>query len=47
MAGKALAYGVSLGSFRGGPVFPAMFVGAAGGIALSHFGGCRWWPGLP
>ena len=38
---KALAYGVSLSSFRGGPVFPAMFIGAAGGIALSHA------PGLP
>jgi len=41
LACKGLAYGVSLGSFRGGPVFPAMFVGAAGGIALSHL------PGLP
>jgi H+/Cl- antiporter ClcA len=38
---KGLAYGVSLGSLRGGPVFPAMFIGAAGGIALSHL------PGLP
>jgi chloride channel protein, CIC family len=38
---KGLAYGVSLGSFRGGPTFPAMFLGAAGGIALSHL------PGLP
>jgi hypothetical protein len=27
---------MSLGSFRGGPVFPAMFVGAAGGMAMSH-----------
>ncbi|MGZ4617492.1 MAG: chloride channel protein [Frankiaceae bacterium] len=36
---KGLAYGVSLSSFRGGPVFPAMFLGAAGGIALSHFDG--------
>ena len=36
---KGLAYGVSLSSFRGGPVFPAMFVGAAGGIALSHLPG--------
>lgn len=36
MACKGLAYGASLGSFRGGPVFPAMFVGATGGIALSH-----------
>ena len=38
---KGLAYIVSLGSFRGGPIFPALFVGAAGGIAMSHL------PGLP
>jgi H+/Cl- antiporter ClcA len=38
---KALAYGSSLSSFRGGPIFPAMFIGAAGGITLSHL------PGLP
>ena len=38
---KGLAYSLSLGSFRGGPVFPGMFIGAAGGIALSHA------PGLP
>jgi H+/Cl- antiporter ClcA len=38
---KGLAYGVSLASFRGGPIFPAMFIGAAGGIAMSHL------PGLP
>ncbi len=36
---KALAYAISLSSFRGGPIFPAMFIGAAGGIALSHVGG--------
>ncbi|MET0325717.1 MAG: chloride channel protein, partial [Ilumatobacteraceae bacterium] len=36
---KSLAYGVSLSSFRGGPVFPAMFIGAAGGIAMSHLPG--------
>ncbi len=41
VACKCLAYGVSLGSFRGGPVFPSMFIGAAGGLALSHL------PGLP
>ena len=35
------AYGVSLSSVRGGPIFPAMFIGTAGGIALSHL------PGLP
>ena len=38
---KGLAYSLSLCSFRGGPTFPAMFIGAAGGIALSHL------PGLP
>ncbi|MET7615605.1 chloride channel protein [Streptomyces sp. NPDC005408] len=36
---KGLAYSASLGSFRGGPIFPAMFVGAAGGILLSHVPG--------
>jgi len=38
---KGVAYGVSMSSFRGGPVFPALFLGAAGGVALSHL------PGLP
>ena len=38
---KGLAYGVALSAFRGGPTFPGMFIGAAGGIALSHL------PGLP
>lgn len=34
---KVLAYGVSLGSgFRGGPFFPAMFLGAAGGLLLAE-----------
>ncbi len=41
LACKGLAYGASLSSFRGGPVFPAMFLGAVGGILLSHL------PGLP
>jgi len=41
VACKGLAYGLSLSAFRGGPVFPAMFIGAAGGMALSHL------PGLP
>jgi H+/Cl- antiporter ClcA len=41
MLAKALAYGGSLVGFRGGPTFPAMFIGAAGGMALSHL------PGLP
>ncbi len=38
---KGLAYSASLSSFRGGPVFPAMFLGAAGGVAASGL------PGLP
>ncbi len=33
---KGLAYALSLGSFRGGPTFPAMFLGAAAGIMASH-----------
>lgn len=41
VACKSLAYGAALSSFRGGPVFPGMFIGAAGGMALSHL------PGLP
>jgi H+/Cl- antiporter ClcA len=41
IACKGLAYGLSLSSFRGGPTFPAMFLGAVGGVALSHL------PGLP
>jgi H+/Cl- antiporter ClcA len=41
VACKGLAYGASLAGFRGGPVFPAMFLGAAGGVALSQL------PGLP
>src|SRR3954451_4819467 len=38
---KSLAYALSLSSFRGGPVFPAIFIGAAGGMLASHL------PGLP
>jgi H+/Cl- antiporter ClcA len=39
LACKSLAYGVSLAAFRGGPVFPSLFIGAAGGIAISHLPG--------
>ncbi len=38
---KGIAYGACLSSFRGGPVFPAMFLGAAGGIAMSHLPGLQ------
>ena len=43
---KGLAYGASLSSFRGGPVFPSLFLGAAGGIALSHLPGLPLVPGV-
>jgi H+/Cl- antiporter ClcA len=39
MVFKGIAYSLALSSFRGGPTFPGMFIGAAGGIALSHVGG--------
>ncbi len=39
VACKSLAYAVSLSSFRGGPVFPSMYIGAAGGLLLSHLPG--------
>ena len=38
---KTIAYAVSLSGFRGGPIFPAMFIGSAIGVAASHL------PGLP
>ena len=38
---KGIAYSLCIGSFRGGPTFPAVFLGAAGGILASHL------PGFP
>jgi H+/Cl- antiporter ClcA len=46
VACKGLAYSASMASFRGGPVFPAMFLGAAGGVALSHLPGLPLVPGV-
>jgi H+/Cl- antiporter ClcA len=46
LACKGLAYAVSLAGFRGGPTFPAMFLGAAGGMALSHLPGLAMIPGV-
>ena len=46
VACKGLAYGLSLSSFRGGPTFPALFIGAAGGIALSHLPGLQMIAGV-
>ncbi len=39
IAFKGLAYALCLGSFRGGPTFPALFLGAAAGIMASHLAG--------
>jgi len=41
IAFKGLGYSLSLGSFRGGPTFPAIFLGAAAGLMASHL------PGFP
>jgi len=46
VACKALAYGLSLSAFRGGPVFPAMFIGAALGIAASGLPGMSLAPAI-
>jgi len=43
---KMLAYGLSLSAFRGGPVFPAMFIGAVLGIALSGLPGLSMAPAI-
>jgi H+/Cl- antiporter ClcA len=39
IACKGLGYSASLSSFRGGPVFPSMYLGAAGGMLMSHLPG--------
>jgi H+/Cl- antiporter ClcA len=41
LACKGVAYAISLAGFRGGPVFPAVFLGTAVGVVMSHL------PGLP
>jgi H+/Cl- antiporter ClcA len=39
LAFKGLAYALSLGTFRGGPTFPAMLLGAAGGMMAAQLPG--------
>ena len=47
VAFKAVAYGVSLGAFRGGAVFPAVLLGAACGVLASTLApGLTLLPGL-
>ncbi|MGF0177090.1 chloride channel protein [Streptomyces sp. Marseille-Q5077] len=43
---KAAAYGLCLGSLRGGPIFPALFLGAAFGVLLAPLPGLGVAPGL-
>ena len=43
---KSLAYALSLSAFRGGPVFPSMFIGAAIGIAASALPGMNLAAGI-
>jgi H+/Cl- antiporter ClcA len=43
---KGLGYSLSMSGFRGGPVFPAMFLGAVGGMAMSHLPGLPLVPGV-
>jgi H+/Cl- antiporter ClcA len=43
---KGLAWAISLGAFRGGPTFPALFLGAAGGILASHLPGLAMTPAI-
>ncbi len=43
---KGLGYALCLGSLRGGPVFPALFLGAATGVLLAPLPGLGVVPGL-
>ncbi len=43
---KGLAWGISLGSLRGGPIFPAVLLGSAAGIAASGLPGLGTTAGL-
>jgi H+/Cl- antiporter ClcA len=43
---KGLAYALSLGSFRGGPTFPAMFLGVAAGLMAAQLPGFELTPAV-
>jgi H+/Cl- antiporter ClcA len=43
---KSLAYALSLSSFRGGPVFPSLFIGAAAGMAAADLPGLSLVPAI-
>ena len=43
---KALAWGISLGGARGGPTFPAIFIGIVGGLLAAHLPGFSQTPAV-
>ena len=43
---KSVAYALSLSAFRGGPVFPSMFIGAAIGVAAADLPGLELVPSI-
>ena len=43
---KGIAWAISLGSYRGGPTFPAMFLGAAAGLMAAHLPGYELTPAV-
>jgi H+/Cl- antiporter ClcA len=43
---KGLAYSISLGSFRGGPTFPGLFLGAVAGLMAGQLPGFAVTPGI-
>jgi len=43
---KAVAYATSLSAFRGGLVFPSLFLGVAGGMAAAHLPGLSFVPAI-
>jgi H+/Cl- antiporter ClcA len=43
---KGVAWSVSLAGFRGGPTFPGLFLGAAGGVLASHLPGLGLTPAV-
>jgi H+/Cl- antiporter ClcA len=46
LVSKGLAWGVSLGGARGGPTFPAIFIGVVGGLLVSHLPGVSETPAV-
>jgi H+/Cl- antiporter ClcA len=46
VAFKGVAYGLCMGSFRGGPTFPAVFLGTAGGIIAAGLPGLSTTPAV-